>query len=51
MMMMLFVVVITAAQSSLESCLELSEMCLYRHNKHLAEVHDALARCQVMLGT
>ena len=39
-----------AAQTSLESCLRLDEACLHRHNRHLAEVHDALARCQVMLG-
>ena len=44
-------VAMTAAQVSLESCLQVSEVCLHRHNKHLAETHDALARCQVMLGT
>jgi len=42
---------VTAARASLEACLELDDVCLHRHNKHLAEVHDALARCHVMLGT
>jgi len=44
-------VYVAAARSSLEACLQLNDACLHRHNKHLAEVHDALARCLVMLGT